>query len=82
MTFTFVSLVMVMVGIPLASKGTRTTSVAGAVAFGLAIGFSYFVVLAFARALGQNGALDPLLAAWTANGIFGLVGLFLLLGAE
>jgi len=77
-----VSLVMVMVGIPLAAKGTRTTSAAGAVAFGLAIGFSYFVVLAFARALGQSGALDPALAAWSANGIFGLVGLFLLLGAE
>jgi len=77
-----ISLVMVMIGTPLAAKGTRTTSVAGAVAFGLSIGFSYFVVLAFARALGQSGAIDPLLAAWTANGIFGLVGLFLLLGAE
>ena len=77
-----VSLVMVMIGVPLAAKGTRTTSMAGAVAFGLAIGFSYFVVLAFARALGQSGALDPVLAAWTANVIFGLVGLFLLLGAE
>jgi lipopolysaccharide export system permease protein len=76
------SLLMVMIGIPLATRGTRTTNLAGAVAVGLAIGFSYWVVLAFARALGQGGALHPLIAAWTANGIFGLVGLFLVLGAE
>jgi lipopolysaccharide export system permease protein len=77
-----VCLVMVMVGIPLATKGTRTTNLAGAVAFGLGIGFCYFVVLAFARALGQGGAIDPVVAAWTANAIFGLVGVFLFLGGD
>jgi lipopolysaccharide export system permease protein len=77
-----VGLVMLMIGLPLSITGSRRTSVASAVAVGLAIGFSYFVVLAFARALGQTGVLDPLVAAWTANGIFGLIGLFLLLGAD
>lgn len=77
-----VSIVMVMVGIPLATQGSRTSNLASAVALGLGIGFSYFVVLAFARALGQGGALNPVIAAWTANGIFGLIGLFLLLGGD
>lgn len=78
----FASLVMVLIGIPLTIKGTRTSSLAGAVSFGLAIGFSYWMVLAFAKALGQNGALHPVVAAWAANGIFGFVGLFLFLGED
>ena len=78
----FASLVMVMIGIPLATRGTRTTNLAGAVTFGLAIGFSYWVVLAFTKALGEGGAIQPALAAWAANAIFFLVGTFLFLGNE
>jgi lipopolysaccharide export system permease protein len=78
----FASLVMVLIAVPLATRGTRTTNLAGAVSFGLAIGFSYWVLLAFAKALGQGGALPPALSAWTANAIFGLLGLFLLLGSD
>lgn len=78
----FASLVMALIAIPLATRGTRTSNLAGAVTFGLGIGFSYWVILAFAQALGQGGALPPQLAAWTANGIFALLGLVLFLGAE
>jgi lipopolysaccharide export system permease protein len=78
----FASLVMAMIAIPLATRGTRTSNLAGAVTFGLAIGFAYWVVLAFTKALGEGGALAPGLAAWAANGIFLLVGTFLFLGNE
>ena len=69
-------------GFPTSTSRRGTDARAGAVAFGLGIGFCYFVVLAFARALGQGGAIDPLVAAWTANAIFGLVGVFLFLGGD
>jgi len=38
--------------------------------------------MAFARALGQSGALSPILAAWLANGLFALVGGYCVLGAD
>ena len=78
----FASLVLAMIGIPLATRGTRTSNLSAAVTLGLAIGFSYWIVLAFARALGQSNAVDPVLAAWAANGIFAMLGLFLFLGAD
>jgi lipopolysaccharide export system permease protein len=76
------SLVMMLVAVPLAVKGTRVTSFATSVGLGFVVGFSYFVVLAFARALGQSGALPPALAAWAANGLFTLLAGYYALGAE
>jgi lipopolysaccharide export system permease protein len=76
------SVMMMLLAVPLAAAGTRVTSFATSIGLGFAVGFSYFVLVALARALGQTGALPPALAAWTANTIFALVGLFYLLGAE
>jgi lipopolysaccharide export system permease protein len=76
------SLVMMLLAVPLTAAGTRLTSFAASIGLGSAVGFGYFFLLAFARALGQTEALPPLLAAWSANGLFALVGGFYLLGAE
>ena len=76
------SLVMMLVAVSLAVTGTRLTSFAASVGLGFIVGFNYFVVMAFARALGQTGALPPELAAWAANGLFTLVGGYYALGAE
>jgi lipopolysaccharide export system permease protein len=76
------SLVLMLVAVPLAARGTRVSSLPAAVGLGFVIGFAYFIVLAFARALGQTGALPPLLAAWTSNILFILVGAYHLLGSE
>ena len=76
------SVVLMLVAVPLATRGTRVSSLPAAAGLGFSLGFSYFVVLAFARALGQTGALPPLVAAWTANGVFALVGLYTLLGND
>jgi lipopolysaccharide export system permease protein len=78
----FASLVLMLVAVPLAARGTRTSSLPAAVALGFTIGFSYFIVLAFTRALGQSGTMPPLLAAWMANGIFVLIGAYHLLGSD
>jgi lipopolysaccharide export system permease protein len=67
------ALVMVLLAIPLAARGTRTTSLPAAVGLGFGIGLCYFFVVAFARALGQAGSLPPIAAAWAANALFALV---------
>jgi lipopolysaccharide export system permease protein len=74
------SAIMMLLAVPLAFKGTRVSSLASGIGLGFALGFSYFVVLAFTRALGQSHALPPTIAAWAANGLFALVGGYLLLG--
>lgn len=76
------SLVMILLAIPLAARGTRATSLPAAAALGFAVGFSYFVVVGFSRALGHAGTLPPLVAAWAANAVFALVGGYYLLSAE
>ena len=43
------------------------------IGLGFAIGMSYYFVVGFSRALGQTGSLPPLIAAWTANGVFAVV---------
>jgi lipopolysaccharide export system permease protein len=72
--------IMMLVSVPLAVRGASTKSLPAAVAMGFAIGFTYFMVLGFTRALGQSGALPPLVAAWAANVIFLLFGAYLVLG--
>jgi lipopolysaccharide export system permease protein len=76
------SFIMMLVAVPLAIRGASQKSIPAAVAMGFAVGFTYFMVLGFARALGQSGALPPLLAAWAGNGIFLLFGTYLVLGAD
>jgi len=76
------SMVLMLVAVPLAVRGTRVTSLAAGVGLGFVIGFAYFIVLAFARALGQGATLPPLFAAWAANVLFAIVGGYYLLGTD
>jgi lipopolysaccharide export system permease protein len=78
----FAAVVMVLLAVPLATRGTRATSLPAAIALGFGIGASYFFVVAFARALGQTGTLPPQLAAWTANGVFALVAAYYQLATD
>ncbi len=69
----FGAVVMILLAVPLATRGTRATSLPAAIGLGLGVGISYLFVVGFARALGQTGSMPPLAAAWTANGIFAIV---------
>jgi lipopolysaccharide export system permease protein len=69
----FAAVVMILLAVPLATRGTRATSLPAAIGLGFAIGVSYFFVLGFSRALGQTGSLPPMVAAWTANAVFAVV---------
>lgn len=75
------SLIWMFVGAPLALRPVRTTRLVG-IAVAILVAFAYFVVSAFFRSLGQNGALAPWLAAWMANILFFALGLWLTLRAD
>ncbi|MCD4691057.1 LPS export ABC transporter permease LptG [bacterium] len=75
--FPFVTLIMTLLGAPLAA-GTRRSGFAIAFASALAISFFYYGAIQVAQVLGRQGVLSPPLAAWIANGVFALVGVWIL----
>jgi lipopolysaccharide export system permease protein len=72
-----VSLVIILFGAPLATSSSRGGAAYG---IGIALGSVLFYMSLFkvALAAGSSGAVDPILAAWTPNGVFLVTGLFLL----
>ncbi|MBU6281543.1 LPS export ABC transporter permease LptG [bacterium] len=78
----FVSLVMAMIALPLAVRRSRQAGVAANVGTALVVGFSFWVVLAFATSLGKSGVLPPAVAAWSPNLIFAAIGAIFFLGSD
>jgi lipopolysaccharide export system permease protein len=78
----FATLVMTLIGIALTIPGSKQHTLPTALGLALIAGFSYWLVLALSISLGHSGALPPQLAAWLANGVAGLCGVFLLLGVD
>lgn len=78
LAFPLVNLIVVLMGIVLAS-GPRKTTVASGFGLTIAVSFGYYLFMNFGRALGHAGAAPPVLAAWAGNVFYGLafVGLFL-----
>jgi len=79
--FPFVTLIMTLIGAPLAT-GTRRSGFAIAFTAALAISFLYYAMIQIGQVLGEEALLPPWLAAWIANIVFGGVGLGLLLRAQ
>ena len=78
----FASLALAWVAVPIGGRLRRHPSMAATVGLGTAVGFCYWVLLGLCTSLGQTGALPPLLAAWTANAVYGLFGAVLFLWSE
>jgi lipopolysaccharide export system permease protein len=70
LAFSFVSLILVMIGVSFSVISERSAGRARSVGAGIIIGFSYWLVHAFALSLGRSGTIPPLLSAWTANILF------------
>jgi lipopolysaccharide export system permease protein len=79
--FPFISLLLVLIGIPVSLR-LQKGGTPLAVSFGIAVCFLYIVLLGFFRSLGLSGTLPPLLAAWLANIVFLLMGIYLMLNLE
>ncbi|MBI2353509.1 MAG: LPS export ABC transporter permease LptG [Deltaproteobacteria bacterium] len=73
----FAAFVMVILGIPFALRNSRSGGIALGIGASIGIGFAYFVVNALLLSYGRNGVLPPLVAAWGANLIFVLGGIWL-----
>jgi lipopolysaccharide export system permease protein len=76
LAFPVVHLIVVFLGIMLASAPRKTT-VASGFGWTVLISFGYYLSINFGRALGQAGTLDPIVAAWAGNVAFGTAGIIL-----
>lgn len=75
--FPFVSLVVILIGAPLALKIERGKTVAG-IGASLAVVLLFYSIDSICLALGKGGFLPPILAAWFTNVFFASVGLYLI----
>ncbi|HHL40117.1 MAG TPA: LPS export ABC transporter permease LptG [Deltaproteobacteria bacterium] len=73
-TFPVVNLIMVLVGVPFALKTGRYGGIAVGVGLSVLIGFSFWIIFAVSRTLGQSGILPPLAAAAFPDVLFFAVG--------
>jgi LPS export ABC transporter permease LptF/LPS export ABC transporter permease LptG len=81
MSFPFAHIIMTLVGIPFALQSPRGGRLIG-IALCLALGLGYFLVHSAAIALARTEVLPPIVAAWSANFLFGTLGLFFFLRAR
>jgi len=79
LSYPFLNVVMVLIGIPFALKTGRSGGVALSIGMSVMIGFSYGVIFYIFLSFGKSGILPPLLSAWTPTVIFGLTGVFTLM---
>jgi len=80
-SFPLANFIIVLFGAPLAAGRIRSGGAVG-VATSLVICFLYFGAVKTAQSMGQNGTLNPLLAAWLGNIIFLVAGLVILVKAR
>ena len=73
----FAAFVMVVLGIPFALRNSRSGGIALGIGASIGIGFAYFVVNAVLLSYGRSGVLPPVVAAWGANLVFVLGGVWL-----
>ena len=76
--FPFVTLVMTLIAVPFAVTTGRRGAMYG-IGVGIVLALVYWVMISIFAALGASGVLDPMLAAWAPNLIFGAVAAYLLL---
>jgi lipopolysaccharide export system permease protein len=81
LAFPFISLVLTLLGIPIALELKRG-GIPLAVAVGIGMSFMYYVILSISSSLGHSGIFPPFLAAWTANLLFIFAGTYLMMTVE
>ncbi|HTU69179.1 MAG TPA: LptF/LptG family permease [Candidatus Baltobacteraceae bacterium] len=77
LSWPFASFIAVILAVPLAMRYGKRGQMLG-IAMAILAFFGYFLLTSAAAALGRNGKIDPLLAAWLPNIIMGGTGLVLL----
>ena len=77
LSFPLVSLTMAMIAIPFAFSTGRRGSLYG-IGLSIVVGIIYWVLQGFFEQIGNAGKLEPILAAWAPNLVFGAGGIYLL----
>ena len=77
--FPFVNFMMVLLGIPFALKDNRSAGIARGVLISLSIALLYYLVFSMTISLGRVMLFPPWLAAWSANILLMIVGVYLFL---
>ncbi|MEN6318739.1 MAG: LPS export ABC transporter permease LptG [Syntrophaceae bacterium] len=78
--FTLVSIILVIIGISFSlMKTERSGGIMQSIGIGIFIGFSYWLVHAFAMSLGRSGSIPPFLSAWFANFLWGAASIVMFL---
>jgi lipopolysaccharide export system permease protein len=79
--FPLVNIIVVLMGMVLAS-GPRKTTIASGFGLTLLVSFGYYLFMNFGRALGHSGTIPALPAAWAGNAAYAMVFLVLFLRAR
>ena len=77
LAFPFIVVVMILVGFPISLKVNKGGGPV-AVSIGVGLCFLYVLVLGVTRAVGFSGILPPFAAAWLANIVFSILGIYLI----
>jgi LPS export ABC transporter permease LptF/LPS export ABC transporter permease LptG len=78
LAFPFVTIVMTLIAVPFAVTIGRSGAMGG-IAVGITLAIMYWTVISIFAALGNGGALPPVLAAWAPNLLFASGAAYLLL---
>ena len=78
----FTCLIMGFLGIPFALQKGRNSNIAMGIGLSLGVGVFYFIIQSLVVAFGYSNAIPPFLAAWSANFIFLMLGVWLLLNVQ
>ncbi len=78
-SYSFINIIMAILGIPFALMIGRSGGMALGIAVSTCLGLTYWVFFSFCISLGKGGVLNPFIAAWIANIIFGMLGIYLFL---
>lgn len=71
--FPLINVIVVFMGIVLAS-GPRKTTIASGFGLTVLVSFGYYLLVSLGRELGHSGALPPVAAGWGGNAVYALIG--------
>jgi lipopolysaccharide export system permease protein len=77
LAFPFASLVLTFIGALITSRRVRV-GIGLHLGLGLLLSFTYILFMKIAITFSLNAGLDPMIANWIPNIIFGLIAIFLL----
>jgi lipopolysaccharide export system permease protein len=75
------SVVMALVAFPFVFRMQRRGALYG-LGVAIALGFSFILIYALFRTLGEVGALPPIIAVWSPSALFSMFAAYLFLGVR